>query len=140
MTSYPINIAWSEDTFIATSPDFPELLTDGDSEAEATANAVGALIAMVSHYMDNRRDIPPPSPAHGRPTAALPLQCVFKVAIYAEMRRAGLSKTALAERMGCAETQVRRLLDPCHASRTDQIEAAFRALGKEIEIAVKEAA
>jgi hypothetical protein len=42
--------------------------------------------------------------------------------------------------MGCAETQVRRLLDPCHASRIDQIEAALRALGKTVDVVLREAA
>jgi len=140
MSAYPITVIWEEDAWIVRCPDFPELLTDGDTETEAAANAVGALVALVSHYMDQRRDIPAPSPAEGRPTVTMPLQCALKAAIYTEMRRQSLTRTALAERIGCAETQVRRLLDPCHASRLDQIDAALKALGKAADIALREAA
>jgi antitoxin HicB len=36
--------------------------------------------------------------------------------------------------------QIDRLLDLRHASRLDQLEAAFRALGKQISVEIREAA
>jgi hypothetical protein len=35
---------------------------------------------------------------------------------------------------------VDRLLDPLHASRLDQLEAAFRVLGKRLGVEIREAA
>jgi antitoxin HicB len=42
--------------------------------------------------------------------------------------------------LNCHLPQVDRLLDLLHNSRLDQLEAAFRALGKRIGISVEEAA
>jgi antitoxin HicB len=63
-----------------------------------------------------------------------------KLAIYEATRAAGLSQTALAERLGCDPRQVRRLLDLDHRSRIDQLEAALRALGKRLVLEVEDAA
>jgi antitoxin HicB len=52
----------------------------------------------------------------------------------------GLRKTELARRLGIPKANVDRLFDLRHHSRFDQIEAAFRALGKEIQIQVGPAA
>ena len=51
------------------------------------------------------------------------------------MRRAGL-----ARRMGIHKQEVERLFDPDHASRIEQLEAAFAALGKRLLIAIDDAA
>ena len=63
-----------------------------------------------------------------------------KLAIYEAMRAAGLTQTALADRLGCDPRQIRRLLDLDHASRLDQLEAALAALGKRLVIEVQDAA
>ena len=46
----------------------------------------------------------------------------------------------LAKRLGIPKTNVDRLFDLRHQSRLDQIEAAFRALGKQLSIEVRDAA
>ena len=46
----------------------------------------------------------------------------------------------MARRMGTSKVNVDRLFDLTHHSRLDQIEAAFRALGKELAIEVRDAA
>ena len=56
------------------------------------------------------------------------------------MRTAGIGKAELARRLNCHLPQVDRLLDLRHASRLDQLEAAFRALGKQLSIEVSTAA
>lgn len=54
------------------------------------------------------------------------------VALYEAMRAQGVSKAELARRLGWPVTQTQRLLDLRHASRVDQLEAAFAVLGKRL--------
>lgn len=49
----------SEGGFVVTSPDLPELLTEGDSAAEALANVPDALAAVRELYEDMKRPLPP---------------------------------------------------------------------------------
>jgi antitoxin HicB len=56
------------------------------------------------------------------------------------MRAARVGKAELARRLNRHLPQVDRLLDLRHASRLDQLEAAFRALGKRLSVQIHEAA
>jgi len=85
-----------------------------------------------------RDEIPLPSPPAGRPVAALPALTALKTALYQAMRESGTRKADLARRLSAHGPQVDRLLDLRHASRLDQIEAAFRALGKRIDFQVRQ--
>jgi antitoxin HicB len=49
-------------------------------------------------------------------------------------------KAELARRMGIPKANVERIFDLEHASRFDLIEAAFRAIGKRIQVTVSDAA
>jgi antitoxin HicB len=52
------------------------------------------------------------------------------------MRDAGVRKSELARRLGWHMPQVDRLLDPDHASRLSQVEAALAALDHRLAVAV----
>ncbi|WP_299441153.1 type II toxin-antitoxin system HicB family antitoxin [uncultured Rhodospira sp.] len=140
MDSYPVEFEPDDDTVMAIVPDLPGCRTFGDTEADALRHAVGAVRAMISGLMDERRDIPPPSPAEGRPTVRLPVLDALKLRLYQELRARGVSQSDLARRLGKSPKDVWRLLDLTHASRMDQIEAAFAALGLVIEPTVRDAA
>ena len=56
------------------------------------------------------------------------------------MRRERVGKAELARRLNCHLPQVDRLLDLSHGSRLDQLEAGFRALGKQLSIEIREPA
>ena len=136
---YPVDLARDGDTHIAFVPDLPGAHTFGDDEAEALARAVDAAETAIMAMMAGREDIPAPSPAAGRPTIALPALSTVKVELYRTMRAAGVGKAELARRLGWHLPQVDRALDLRHASRLDQLEAAFAALGKRIEVGVRAA-
>ena len=85
------------------------------------------------------RDIPPPRATSKGPFVTLPALTEAKLALYTAMRTAGIGKAELARRLNCHLPQVDRLLDLRHASRLDQLEAAFRALGKQLSIEVSTA-
>ena len=114
---------------MAATPDLPGCRTYGDSEAEALTRVVDAALTMVAALVKDREDIPTPSAADGRPTVRLPLLCELKVRLYQAMRTQKVSQTELARRLGRTQKEVWRLLDVGHASKLDQLEAAFAALG-----------
>jgi antitoxin HicB len=85
------------------------------------------------------REIPVSRASKG-PFVVLPALTEAKLALYTAMRAARIGKAELARRLNCHLPQVNRLLDLRHASRLDQLEAAFRALGKRLCIQICEAA
>jgi antitoxin HicB len=54
------------------------------------------------------------------------------------LREARVSQSALAARLGKDEKEVRRLLDPEHASRVSALELALRAIGKRVQVVVED--
>jgi antitoxin HicB len=78
--------------------------------------------------MADRRDIPMPRAGAKGPFATLPALTEAKLALYTAMLAAKVGKAALARRLNCHLPQVDRLLDLRHASRLDQLEAAFRRI------------
>lgn len=139
---YPVQLeADDNDTILVTCRDLPELTTFGATEAEALSHATAALTATIAVYIEDRRDIPPPGRAAkgDRLVAATPLVAA-KALLYTAMRRAGMSQAQLARHLGWKAPQVHRVLDPAHASRLDQIEAALAVLGHSLEVRLRPAA
>ena len=138
--AYPIRLDRQDDGSVLVSfPDVPEALTEGETAREAQAEAEDCLVAALGGYIQDRRDIPPPSPARGRPLVALPALVAAKIALYRAMRAEQVGNTALAERLGTVEGTVRRLLDLDHRSHIGQVEAALRVLGKRLVISTQAA-
>ena len=135
MLSYPIKLEEDDGTMMATSPDFPELTTFGDDRDEALARAVGALEEAVAARIHDGRDIPPPSKGKARVT--LPTLTAIKVVLYRGMREQGIGKAELVRRLGWHLPQVDRVLDVQHRSRLDRMEAALRAIGRRLEVIVR---
>jgi antitoxin HicB len=125
-------------TILATFPDFPEAATFGEDRAEALRRAVDAIETAIRGRIADREDLPLPSSAVG-PAVELPMQTTLKALLYRTMREQRLRKAGLARRMGCKPPQVDRLFDLGHRSRLDQLEAAFAALGKRLDIEVRDA-
>lgn len=138
---YPLDLEPDDNnTLLVTSQDFPELTTFGENEADALAHAVDALAVITAQYMRRGLPIPPGSPAHGRPTVALPVLVALKVCLYDSIRKAGVSQAELARLLKLDSRQVRRMLDPLTSSRVEELERALAALGKRLEIRVRNAA
>ena len=142
MIKYPVILKPDTNgTVLVSFPDIPEAHTFGDDESEALLRAVDALESAFMLYIEDRRDIPKPSPVkRNAKYVILPALTEAKVALYQGMREAGIRKAELARRLGWHMPQVDRLLDLNHASRLDQFEAAFAALHKRLSIEVRDAA
>jgi antitoxin HicB len=122
-----------------TFPDVPEAITQGDSDDEAASMAEDALVSALSFYTDRGEPLPRPSPARGRRLAYVPALVAAKLALHDAMIAAGVSNVALARQLGTDEKTVRRLRDPLHQSRMNQVDAALRALGKRMGIVIEAA-
>ena len=128
-----------EGGFTVTFADVPEAITQGETEAEAAAMAEDALVTALSFYTDRSERLPVPSAAPGRPVAFVPPLVAAKLALHDAILAAGISNVALARQLGTDEKTVRRLRDPLHQSRINQIDAALRLLGKRMAIVVEAA-
>lgn len=138
--AYPYELTpQPEGGFTVTFGDVPEAITQGDTEEQAAAMAEDALVTALSFYTDRAERLPTPSSAEGRRLAYLPPLVAAKLALHDAMLAAGISNVALARQLGTDEKTVRRLRDPLHQSRINQVDAALRALGKRMAIVVEAA-
>ena len=131
-----------EGGFVVTFPDFDFGVTQGDTEEEALAMAADALALIIESYIEQGKQLPRQKQRRGRKyrNIRLPAIQAMKAELYRQFHASGMRKVELARRLGIPKTVVDRLFDLNHHSRLDQIEAAFRALGKELEIEVRDAA
>ncbi len=141
MLRYPVKLERDTNgTILVSFPDVPEAHTFGADRDEALARATDALETALMGYMKDRQPIPKPSPIRRGPHVVLPALTEAKLALYSAMRAGRIRKTELARRLNCHLPQVDRLLDLRHASRLDQLEAAFRAIGKQLSVQILDAA
>jgi antitoxin HicB len=131
-----------EGGFVITLPDFGWGISQGDTEEEARRMATALLQTVVQEHIRKGAELPRPSKPRGRKCRMirLPALQTAKAELYREFLRSGIRKAELARRLGIPKTVVDRLFDLNHKSRLEQIEAAFRALGKELQIHIADAA
>jgi antitoxin HicB len=141
MLRYPVKLQRDTNgTILVSFPDVPEAHTFGKDREEALARAEDALETALIGYMEDRLPIPKPSPSKRGPFIVVPALAEAKLALYSAMRAGRISKSELARRLNCHLPQVDRLLDLRHGSRLDQLEAAFRVLGKQLSVQILDAA
>ncbi len=139
--SYPIDLHEErEGGYSVTFPDFDEAFTDGETVAEAVAEAADCLEEALAGRIARREDIPAPSPAKGRPAAVPGAVLAAKAALYESLREERLSNSAFAAAMGVQESEVRRMLDPRHATKIGRLEEALARFSKRLVVTVEEAA
>lgn len=137
MFDYPVTLTRDGDTVLVSFIDVPEAITFGADADEALLQAVDALEAALSFYVDARKPLPVASKAkRGQRTVRPSALEGAKLGVYQAMTEQGIKKAELARRLGWHLPQVDRLFDLRHASRLDQIEAAARALGRHLEVRV----
>ena len=131
------------DGWLVTFPSLPEAITGGADIAAARANAIDALEVVLLTYAKDGREIPPAdkqrkSKAHEvvSPSASV----VAKLGFIDTFRKSGLTRVGLAKRLGKAEGEIRRMLDPYHATKLPTLEDAMKVLGKCYVVLVEEMA
>ena len=121
--------------FLVRFPEIPEALTEGETEAEAHAEALDCVLAALEGYVKAGRGVPRPiAPAHGEFRAVLPTLVTAKLVVHETMRAAGWSRAMLAARLGIGETALRRVLDLRHRTQIQAIDQALAAMNAELAI------
>ncbi len=138
---YPVLLtAAPEGGLVVTCRDLPQLITQGEDEADALEQAVDAMDEVFATYMIEGLNFPDPSKAKRREhLVSPPAETMAKAALYVAMREAGISKQQLAKRLGVDEKEVRRLLDPHYGSKLPRIAQAIKILGQRLVIGLEPA-
>jgi antitoxin HicB len=133
--TYSARITKEDDDFVVSVRDLPEVVTSGASLNEALALAADAVEVAIAGRMDDDMDLPTPSPARrGEHRLPLPAQLSAKASVYSAWKEARLSKVELAKLLDRNEAEVRRILNPRHGTKLDQLEQAARALGGRLTV------
>lgn len=140
--NYPAQIERDEaGRYVVTFPDFGWGGTDGATREEALDEAKDLLRELMTATMRKSRPLPEPSRASKRrPLVIPPLQIALKAAFYEAYRQANISQRRLARNLNIAENEVRRMLNPDHATKASTIEAVLGRLGARLSLTVDKAA
>jgi antitoxin HicB len=117
-----------EGGFVITFPDFGWGVSQGDAEEDAREMARDLLWTMAQEHIRKGEDLPRPSKLRSKQYRLIRLPALQ-----------GL-KAELARRLGIPKTVVDRLFSFDNHTRMDQIEAAFAASGKRVDVSVRDAA
>jgi antitoxin HicB len=130
--------------FIVHFPAFLEIVTGGATLEETLDNAHDALEVVLLTYAKDNISLPQDIATDKKSVAAhvihVSASVVAKLEFIAAFRQSGLTRVALADRLGKAETEVRRMLNPYHGTKLAMLETAIGALGKRFVLNVEEAA
>ena len=140
--NYQVEVERDEDgRYVVAFPDFGWGATDGATLDEALAEAGDLLRELIAATMREGGDLPKPSRAtRRRPLVVPPVPIALKAALYEAFRKASVSQRRLARDLDIAESEVRRMLNPDHATKAATIDRALRRLGKCASVTVGEAA
>ena len=137
MICYRVKLEDDEGTVLVTSPDFPEVITFGETREDALKYAVGAFQEIIAGYVHYKKSIPKPSKIRANDDfITLPLQTEMKILMHESMRDSGMKKSQLARKMKLHRQEMERLLDFNKSTNLDRIESAFAAMGKRISFEV----
>jgi len=121
--------------------DLARVSTDGADHREAMEEAMDALGSDLSIRLSQREEIPTPSRLkRGQRLVPVPLWLAPKLALHLAMREQQVNNSELARKLGLQERVIRRMLDPQHATKAENIQAALAMLGKQLTVEVRNAA
>ncbi|MXY91540.1 MAG: type II toxin-antitoxin system HicB family antitoxin [Gammaproteobacteria bacterium] len=135
--NYPAEVECDEDgRHVVTFPDFGWGATDGATRDEALDEARDLLRELLTATMREGKNLPAPSSIGRRrsPLIVPPIQIALKAALYESFRESAMSRRQFARQLNVAETEVRRMLNPDHATKPAAIERALRHLGKHVRV------
>ena len=136
--SYPAELERDEDgRYVITFPDFGWGATDGETHEEALGEAQDLLRELLATTIREGNAPPSPSKASSqRPSVTPPISIALKAALYDATHESGLSQRQLARNLDDAENELRRMLNPDHATKTSTLDSVLRRLGKRVSVTV----
>jgi antitoxin HicB len=105
---------------------------------DALRHAADAIEEALASRIADDLDVPEPTARHA-PAVDLPLMTVLKVGLYREMKATGVTRAELTRRLHWKRESVERLFRLGHSSRPQQLDAAFRALGRAVDVKIEKA-
>ena len=137
---YPASLSQqAEDEVVVSFRDVPWCHTSGADVTEALAEGEDALEEAIAGCINHNEAIPMPSePLPGEFLVTVPAETAAKAALALAFRASGLTRVALAKRLGVDDKVVRRMLDPRHRTSIRRLNDALRALGSEAVLEVQE--
>lgn len=139
--AYPASLIPERNGLTVRFPDLPEAITSGRDRSDALRQAADCLDEAIAGRISDNLEIPEPSsPRKKEVLVPLPAPMAAKAALYLAMKAAHVSNCELARRLGLDEREIRRMLDPRHATRLARIQTVLEALGKRLVVGVDNAA
>ena len=127
--AFPIRLETQRNGWILASyPDVPEALTEGETEQEALDEAQDCLIGALGGYIARGWPIPMPSFVETGAIAELPEEINLKLSLYTEMLQQNMSAAMLAKRIGKSSSWVTQLLDLDQSTSPGQVAKAMGIL------------
>jgi antitoxin HicB len=127
--------------FTVQFPDLPEAITSGKNRADALRQAADCLEEAIAGRIADGLEVPVPSLTRGKQVqVALPVPMAAKAALYLAIQEAGFTNSELGRKLGLDEKEIRRMLDPRHATRLTRIQTALEFLGKRLVVSLDNAA
>ena len=147
MMLYLLNVTKDDDgSLLVTCPAFPEVTTFAEDVAHVPLRAAAAIEEAMAARIHDGDDLPPAGTdekfrrAKGRYWVKLSTMTTLKALLYMALRESGVTRAALARQLHWHREQVDRLFRLDHASKVDQLEAAFGALHRSVDVRVREMA
>ncbi|WP_287213963.1 type II toxin-antitoxin system HicB family antitoxin [Mesorhizobium sp.] len=140
MAGYRINVEPDDNgTLLITCPQLPIVVTFAEDEQGVRQHAVDAIETALASMIDDGEDVPRPD---GQPGLVIDLPALtwLKLNLYWSLRDADITRAELARRLDWKRESVDRLFRLDHRSRLEQLEAAFSALGRTVEVDIRVAA
>lgn len=126
--------------FVVSFPDVPEAITEGDDRTEAEVMAADALGVALLTYIEASRAIPAPTAVSGdQVLISVDPEICAKLAVIESFRESGLTQAELARRLGKDAREIRRILDPDHATKLGALTTTLTVLGRRLVIGVEAA-
>lgn len=131
MAWYELAIQPDGDSWLVTSPNFPEVVSFGSTQEEACINGRNAIEEAIAGRIADGEDVPLPlNETHGRGRfVEVPAMVFLKSALYMIMREKGMTRADLMRSLNVHREHVDRLFRLEHNSRLDAMEDAFKAVG-----------
>ncbi len=127
--------------FTVQFPDLPEAITSGKNRADALVQAADCLEEAIAGRIADGLEVPAPTLARRKHVQVpLPAPMAAKAALYLAIQEAGFTNSELGRKLGVDEKEIRRMLDPRHATKLSRIQTALDFLGKRLVVSLDNAA
>ncbi|MDD9910090.1 MAG: type II toxin-antitoxin system HicB family antitoxin [Ahrensia sp.] len=124
--------------FMVTCRDIPELITGGDSEADALWTARDGLFTALSTYLEQGKPLPAKTHSSGDLVYPMPSDSL-KLAVMDALNKSGLTTAELAKRANLTKEDVELIVTWNEESDPAKAEQALAALGQRTHLLVEAA-